>query len=296
MIGIAFSMLAGFGFACATICARLGLVKIKPSVGTSLTLISSFLVTAIVTVPLYSDTILSLKPISFFWFFLVGLVTFPMARFLNILSISIIGAPRSSAIISLDVFFAAVLAILFLGEEVNWAIGVGSSAIVIALILISQDSKHQSSIRHHISNKFILGILVALISALCYGSSSVLGKIAIDNYAPPLVVATFSLLFGALIMLLMSIKDMRSLNDVPISSCMYLLVSGIFSAVSVSSIYLALSYSKVVIVVPLIATFPVFTLILSRIFLRSIETISLSLIIGVLLITLGVILIISGRI
>jgi uncharacterized membrane protein len=69
--------------------------------------------------------------------------------------------------------------------------------------------------------------------------------------------------------------------------------AGIFNTSALLSVFFALSYGQVVVVEPLISSNPVLTLLMTAIFLRDLEVISLRVVIGALLTVLGTILVVT---
>ena len=134
----------------------------------------------------------------------------------------------------------------------------------------------------------------ALGAALCYGSSSVLAKNLITEYAPPLVIASFGHFFGGLIVLSLVARNLPSGLKAPKTYPGMMLLSGLCAAGAVIALYFGLSRAPVVVVAPIVSVNPLITLALAHLFLKRMEQITLRLIIGTLLVVGGVCLVVLG--
>ena len=135
----------------------------------------------------------------------------------------------------------------------------------------------------------------ALGAALCYGSSSVLAKNLITDYAPPLVIASFAHFFGGIIVLSFVARNLPSNLKTPKTYLGMMFLSGLCAAGAVIALYFGLSRAPVVVVAPIVSVTPLITLVLAHLFLQHMERITLRLIIGTLLVVGGVCLVILGN-
>ncbi len=145
VLAIIFSLLAAVGFGSAAVFARLGLQGMKPATGTAISLVVSFVLTAILALSIERSAVFALPAMAFPWFLALGIVNYPLARFMNYTSVNLVGASRSAPIIATAPFFSAVLAIIFLGEEMNLLVGLGTAAIMVGSILIVLERTRASS-------------------------------------------------------------------------------------------------------------------------------------------------------
>ena len=136
VLAIIFALLAAVGFGSAAVFARLGLRGMKPATGTAISLVVSFVLTAVLALSIERTSVFTIPAMALLWFLVLGIVNYPLARLMNYTSVNLVGASRSAPIISTAPLFSAVLAIIFLGEEMNLLVGLGTAAIVIGSILI----------------------------------------------------------------------------------------------------------------------------------------------------------------
>jgi drug/metabolite transporter, DME family len=87
----------------------------------------------------------------------------------------------------------------------------------------------------------------------------------------------------------------REVFKLPRRSAGWLIAAGIINTAAMLSVFYALSFGKVVIVEPLVSSNPVLTLLLTAIFLRDLEALSLRVIIGAVLTVAGTILVVTVR-
>ena len=136
MLAIAFALLAAFSFGSAAVFARLGLQGMRPATGTAISLVVSFTLTAVLALSIERSTFFAMPAVALLWFLLLGIVNYPLARYMNYSSVNLVGASRSAPIISTAPLFSAVLAIIFLGETLSLPVALGTAAIVVGSILI----------------------------------------------------------------------------------------------------------------------------------------------------------------
>ena len=136
LLGILFAGLAAACWGGAAIFARLGLQHIRTPVGTLISLIVGFLLLSVPVLMFHLNDVLALSTTAFFWFFLVGVLNFPMGRLLNYNSINLAGVARAMPILSTGPLFAVALAVVLTGERLTLPLFVGTTSIVIGIILI----------------------------------------------------------------------------------------------------------------------------------------------------------------
>jgi uncharacterized membrane protein len=142
----------------------------------------------------------------------------------------------------------------------------------------------------------IIGRSSAIGASITYALASVLAKRGLTGLAPPLVGAAVSLLSGTVVTGLCAgggpWRNLRENRE----SVMFFLMSGAAAGIGILSAFFALSLAPVVIVSPLVNTSPLFSLLLSHLFLGGLERITLRLLLGAILVILGTALIAVGRV
>lgn len=140
-----------------------------------------------------------------------------------------------------------------------------------------------------------MGHLVAFSGALAYAAVAILAKIGLGELAPPLVGAAMAMMSGTLILGLMERRRPDNQLREKRRAVWIILAAGAAGGLAVASNYFALSMAPVVMVSPISGTTPLFSLLLSYLFLHHLEKITPRLVVGTLLVVIGVVLITVGR-
>ena len=136
MLGVALSLAAAMGFAGSAVFARIGLQHVRPTTGTIVSLLIGISITLTLSIIFHQKEIIALSGIAFLWFFISGLINFPLGRLLNYTGVSKIGVSKSTAIVGSSPLFAAILAVTVGGETLNAFIVVGTIGIIGGVALI----------------------------------------------------------------------------------------------------------------------------------------------------------------
>ena len=141
-----------------------------------------------------------------------------------------------------------------------------------------------------------IGVIYAVVSAFMYSLAAVIGKQLTEDIASPLVISSFSLLFGLLVtFVVMAPKAIKEIGQTPIKNWTTIVIAGLCSSCGVMFYFLSLSSAPVVVVTPIISIYPLITIVLAFLFLKGIETISLRTILGTILVISGIIFILFGN-
>ena len=283
----AFALACGLFTAINLILLKKGLAHGNPITATVISLainVLSFWSFVLIVVP--PDQILRPE----LWIFvLVGLIQPGGTRFLAYMSVEKVGVAVTSPIRATTPLFSSLMAIAVLGEQLTPAVGAGTALVVLGIILLSLREEKTGA---------WMNILVALplLSAFVAGSTQVIRKIGLAQITLPILgaaVTTGTSLIAVAVSLSVSRKwstvtfDRRSLG--------YFLLAGCAVTLGVASIYMSLYLSDVVIVAPLSSLSPLYSLVLSAVFLRGEEVITVRKVVAAVLIVLGVVLITAIR-
>ena len=140
MLGILLAFLAACGWGSAAVLARLGLQHMRSTTGTLISLVTGFAFTTILALIFHLGDIVSLAAMAFMWFFLVGIINFPMGRFFKFTGVQLAGVTRAAPISGTFPLFATILAITIGGEPLRLPIIIGTVAVVTGLGLILSES------------------------------------------------------------------------------------------------------------------------------------------------------------
>lgn len=298
MTAIVLSFMAIMGFGSATIFARQGMATVGALPVTLLSLVVSFIASAMLAVVFAPGDFIGLPLLVWAWCIMIGAFNFLGGRNLSYLAVGRIGAARAAAIVGTAAVFASGLAIAFTGERPHWVVLVGTVVVVAGLATaLSRNIMESSEGGGAVSRAALLGYAMAFGAAACYGSTSVVVKQLTIDFTSPLVVSTISLFFGILLVAPVAGKQMASAIRQPRQSRRFLAfaaLSGLAAATGVNCTYLALQRADVVVVAPIVSANPLFTLLLAAIFLSAQENVNRWLVAGTAVTMGGVALVVMG--
>ena len=196
MIPIGLALVSAFGFGSAAIFARIGMQGIRPLPSTFISGIASLLPTAVPGPALRLSRPESPAAPGFPLLSGHGALTYLGGRVQNYIAINLIGAARSGPFVGSAALFAAIFAIIFLGESLHPVVALGTVGVVLGLITSGGDRLFAQSWR--LDRWSLLGYLTSLVAAASYGGSNLVAKALSQEYGSPLVVAAFAMFFGSL--------------------------------------------------------------------------------------------------
>jgi uncharacterized membrane protein len=133
-----------------------------------------------------------------------------------------------------------------------------------------------------------LGVIFALLCAVAWAFWGMFGKLSTNHGVPPVALAFLSAC--ASFAVIVGTYTWQRFPTAPTAvGMLWALLSGVCGAIGMLFFSLAIKRGEAAIIVTLSAIYPIFIVLLSPLILQ--ETLSLSHIIGVLLVTLGVILV-----
>jgi len=214
-------------------------------------------------------------------FTLVGIFQLAV-RLLAYTGVEKIGASRSSALQSVSPLISATIAVTILGEHASLLIIMGTFLVVGGIVLISW--KPERELRDFRRYHLLLPIAAAVLTGINH---------PIRRYV--LTLANEPLFFSALMGAVSLGGFLVYLAVSPVSHRLLwkrqaigpFLATGLCETFSILFIITAISLGRLVVVVPIAASYPVWSLILARIFLRDIESINWKIVTGILSVVAG---------
>jgi drug/metabolite transporter (DMT)-like permease len=199
----------------------------------------------------------------------------------------LLGPTLTGTVSSTAPLFATAFAVIVLGEQLTMSIVGGGLTIVIALILMSW--------RGRTSVPLGWRLLLPLTGALLRGLAQALSKLGLllwpSAYAATLISYTVS---GAAIWGGAAVLAQRNPpQHVQRAAIPWFMAAGILNGCAVLLLYQALETGRVAVVAPLVAIYPLFTLLFSAVVLK-IEVLTGRVILGAIIAVAGVALLVSA--
>ncbi|MDE0031317.1 MAG: DMT family transporter [Deltaproteobacteria bacterium] len=222
-------------------------------------------------------------------FVLVGLIQPGGTRFLAYLSVEKVGVAVTAPLRATTPLFSSLLAIAVLGEQLTPSVGAGTALVVGGITLLSLSEEKTGG---------WMNVLVALplLSAFVAGSTQVIRKIGLAGISLPILGAATTT-GTSLVAIAVSLTVSRNWSMVRFHrrALGYFILAGCSVTLGVASIFMSLHLSDVVIVAPLASLSPLYSLVLSAVFLRDVEVITARKVVAAGLIVVGVVLITAIR-
>jgi drug/metabolite transporter, DME family len=193
-----------------------------------------------------------------------------------------IGASRSGALQSINPLISATIAIVVLGESATTATVVGTLLVVAGVILVCwKAEKELPSFRWW-------HLLLPVGAAILSGVNHPIRRYALGLSNEPLF---FSAFMGLVTLIAfagyMSISSQEPRLVWDRRALWPFVCTGIFETFSIFLIITALSIGPVVVIAPIAATYPVWSLIGAKLFLKDVERIGLKAAVGILSVVAG---------
>ena len=286
-MAVFFSFQAALCFSIAHILIRRGLVESNAMTGSFISLSMSALILWCL-MPFF-------VPLGALWtpaiaiFIAAGIFAPGIGRTLSYVGIERIGVARSVPVVNSSPIFASVFAVIALGEV--WALQniFGTLLVIGGVVILSMVKRAEGQWRKG-------DIIYPIIGAIAFGASSTLRKAGLGFVNIPLLAAAVTAASAAIFsFVLLQIRGGMEAFKLTRRSAAWLFPAALFNTAAMLSVFYALSHGKVVVVEPLVSSNPVLTLLLTAVFLRDLEALSLRVISGALLTVTGTILVLTVR-
>jgi len=273
------ALITSIFYASALVSARAGM---RYSTPTTVTLVSILIQSLLLWSAIFvTGGVHTVPLIGILLFTVVGIFQLGV-RLLAYTGVEKIGASRSSALQSVSPLISAAIAVAILGEPTTPLIVLGTCLVVAGIVLISWKPERQLADfrRWH--------LLLPIGAAFLTGINHPIRRYVLTMADEPLF---FSALMGSvslvgfLIYFAVSRRSQRLVwNRKAIGP---FLATGVCETMSILMIITAISMGRVVIVAPIAASYPVWSLIESAIFLRDVEPINGKIIMGIVSVVAG---------
>ena len=218
------------------------------------------------------------------WFALAGLIVPSLSMTFQTLSVRMLGPGLTAGLASTSPVFAMILAVTVLGEMVSPGTLAGTAIVVGGIAFIALRARGAGA------SWPLWAIAVPLGAALTRGLSHNIVKHGLDGLPSPM---TAALVGSTVSMIVLSTAHLAAGRSLPAWNVGYgwFALCGILNGIGLVGLSTALAYGEVVVVAPLVATTPVFTLLIGWLFFRR-ETVTWSTIAAIAIIIFGCLLVI----
>ena len=204
-----------------------------------------------------------------------GILQFFVARLCFYASIERVGANVASALSATRIYFAELFGAV-MGEEITLKLIVASTLVFVGIVLLSNPKDCKDPI----------GVALGLATAVFAVLSSVVVKIGLQCYDDPIFGSAIGYLSSFVLFLLLIPKS--TTTSIDLSKAKYFVLGGIFVGMGHLLRYYELGKLPISVVEPVISIYPLFTILLSFVFIRRMEVFSVRVILGSISIVVGV--------
>jgi uncharacterized membrane protein len=218
-------------------------------------------------------------------FAIVGLFYPAAVTVLTYESNRMLGPTLTGTISSSAPLFATGLAVFVLGEQLTGAIVAGGLTIVGALVLMSWQRSAGAPIGWR--------LLLPLAGAALRGLAQTLGKLGLGLWPSPYAASLmgYTVSGAAIWSIRLPLPERRT--PFHRAALPWFMAAGVLNGSAVLLLYHALQIGRVSVVAPLVALYPLFTMLFSAVFLKS-EVITRRTVLGGVLAVAGVVILVAG--
>ena len=221
------------------------------------------------------------------YFVISGCVQPLLARALFYEGITRIGVARAGPLRGTEPLFATIIGVSFLHEEPGALVYMGTILIMTSLWLIS--GQHDGAAKWRLLDT-AFPITAALVSAISQSLRKQGLKILPDPFVAVAIVTTVSLvLFLIFVLITGRAKSLRMERQ----GFSFFLAAALLATAAQVLNFVALGRGELSVIIPLLNTTPLFTVLLSVLFLRKVETVNRRIVFGALIMFAGIVTITS---
>ena len=219
-----------------------------------------------------------------FWVFaLAGLIHPYLSMYASLEALKRAGTTVAATLAATAPFFSTLGAVVLLGEDLTIVVALATVGIVAGVMVLTFDGRRMARVIR-------VALIFASIAAVIRGSTHVIGKWGLELLPNPFMATFVAFSMGLICMtIFFRLRHGHLPRNVPTDGVKYFFYSGLCIAFAIISMYGALMLGRVVVISPIIASYPVFTLL--SVWALSAERISRRLVLGVLMVTAGVVVI-----
>lgn len=214
-----------------------------------------------------------------------------LARALYFLGINYLGPGKSLSISATSPLYAAFLAWVVLDETITLLVVVGTLAVVLGIVVLSNDLRAQTEREDY--SLWVAGYPLA--GAVLVAIAVTVRKLALDTGIAPIEAATVNMVVGLLAVTpLFATRWRTEILDVDRSALWNFGIASTIMAVGFIFYFVGLRETNASIFFPLVQTQPLFAVVLSAVFLSRLEIVTRWSLLGASVIVAGATLVVVG--
>jgi drug/metabolite transporter (DMT)-like permease len=144
-------------------------------------------------------------------------------------------------------------------------------------------------------NPALLGVLASVTSITAYGTGQIVTRSLVSGDTPPQVGAVIAFTAGATVLFFTAMSSLRQDIHAPKRGILWVVLAGLLASNGAFLSFFALARAPVVVITPIVGISPLLTLVLTAIFLRQTERITMRTVVGSIFVVSGVLLVIFGN-
>ncbi|NIO10793.1 MAG: EamA family transporter [Deltaproteobacteria bacterium] len=223
-----------------------------------------------------------------FYYLAAGVFAPGLGRYFNFMGMERVGMARAIPITNTYPMVASVLAVLVLGEVWTLQNFIGTSFVILGIVILSMQGTGPGTWRK-------IDLIFPILAALSFGVASNLRKFGLLITDLPIMGAALTSTTGLLSgIVMLQMAGGRKAISLTRESSGWFFAAGVANTAAMLAVFYGLSFGKVVIVEPLVGANPVLALFLSIIFLKDIEKITVRVITGAGCTVFGSILVVTA--
>jgi len=268
-------------FGISALPAKRGLLFVNSETGCLITMATTWLVCLLLG-PLWMRTE-DWFTAGFWVFALAGLIHPYLSMYASLEALKRAGTTVASTLAATAPFFSTLGAVVLLGEDLTVVVALATVGIVAGVMVLTFDGRRMARVIR-------VALIFASIAAVIRGSTHVIGKWGLELLPNPFMATFVAFSVGLVCMtIFFRLRHGHLPRNLPADGVKYFFYSGLCIAFAIISMYGALMLGRVVVISPIIASYPVFTLL--SVWAVRAERISGRLVLGVLMVTAGVVVI-----
>jgi drug/metabolite transporter (DMT)-like permease len=273
--------LSAFLFGASVLSSKRGLLHVDPQTGSMISICTTVVIYGCLAPFLVRAEYWSSPAI---WIFMANGLIHPLVSMtMSFEATRRMGAMVSSTVSSASPWFSTLGALALLGERLTASNLLGTLATVIGIMILTYDPGGTRTWARS-------DLLFALLAAAVRGSNNLMGKFGLDILPVPFMAAWLSFSVSGLgSVLIYRLRTGALPRSLPRGGLRWFSLTGAGISMAILCMYAALAGGQVVVIAPITAAYPVFTLLLSLL-LRQ-EVLSGKIVLGTLVAVAGVVLI-----